>query len=377
LRLTETTAEYAYFTQLGVALFGDNGLLTTLGRLEALGVGCLNESGSLVLGTLVANCDEMSVGALTRYLNELVSERSVFRGLSRLERQGIITKTSGRVRLSAEWEQQFERLLTDADECCPRKRRGDSRRKLEQAANLARLRKGLLTDAERSYLKSQNCVYCDATGLQQQHFPPKKFIEDFTVINNRHFIWPICAHCNDAEKNFIRSLPPIPEIELFSVTSSDTLDSDLLLLYRRESEKEIMRFHEAHMVADRTEAYSAILRCVVLWMSLDVLGLTDESDRYDPRGGYLRDENTLRVPLRLRIREAFQNEPGPVPWLNVTLRLEAEVSEFSYGEFDKSTVRHLVAAHPMKATKPRNTGVGITTTPIIATATTPPRISVT
>jgi DNA-binding PadR family transcriptional regulator len=198
LRLTETTAEYAYFTQLGVALFGDNGLLTTLGRLEALGVGCLNESGSLVLGTLVANCDEMSVGALTRYLNELVSERSVFRGLSRLERQGIITKTSGRVRLSAEWEQQFERLLTDADECCPRKRRGDSRRKLEQAANLARLRKGLLTDAERSYLKSQNCVYCDATGLQQQHFPPKKFIEDFTVINNRHFIWPICAHCNQS-----------------------------------------------------------------------------------------------------------------------------------------------------------------------------------
>jgi hypothetical protein len=80
-------------------------------------------------------------------------------------------------------------------------------------------------------------------------------------------------------------------------------------------------------------------------MSLDVLGLTDESDRYDPRGGYLRDENTLRVPLRLRIREAFQNEPGPVPWLNVTLRLDAEVSEFSYGEFDKSTVRHLVAAH--------------------------------
>ncbi len=36
LRLAETTDEHAYFTQLGVALFGDNGLLTTLGRLEAI-----------------------------------------------------------------------------------------------------------------------------------------------------------------------------------------------------------------------------------------------------------------------------------------------------------------------------------------------------
>jgi len=344
LRLTETTDEYAYFTQLGAALFGDKGLLTAFGRLEALGVGCLNESGSLVLGTLVANCDAMSVGALTRYLNELVSERSIFRALSRLERQGIITKTSGKVRLSADWEQQFGKLLTNADECCPRKRRGDSRRKLEQEANLARLRKGLLTDAERSYLRSQKCVYCDAKGLQQQHFPPKKFIDEFTVINNRHFIWPICAHCNDKEKNFIRSMPSIPEIELISVISSDTLDSDLLLLYRMESERGIMKFHEAHLAADSREASTEILRCMILWMSLDALGLTDESDRYDPRGGYIRYENTLRVPLRLRIREACQTEPSPVPWLHVVLRLDGKTREFSYGEPAPSVIRQLAVA---------------------------------
>lgn len=330
IRLADDTEEHAYFTQLSTALFGVNGLLTAVGRPEALGVGCLNESGSLVLGTLAVGGEEISVSTVIHYLNGLVSNRSVFRVLAVLEREGIVEKSSGVVRLSGCWKQQLGRFMAVTDECCPRKSRGDSRRQAEQQANLARLCKGLLTDAERTYLRSQKCVYCDAEGNQQQHFPPMRFLDSYEVVNNRHLVWPICGVCNGKEKNFIRSLPAMPSVELITVRCSDTAKFDLLALYRDESELGIHRFHGAHLTNDATAAHSEIVRCYTLWKCIEAFGATDETDRYDPCSEYIRCEDTLRVPMRRR-RDEAQFEPGHAPRLTALVRLNGAIAEFSYG----------------------------------------------
>jgi hypothetical protein len=138
-RITDSSGEYLYFTQLSRALFGDEGLITVLGVTEALGVGCLNESGTLVLGTIVASCDQIAVSSITCYLKDYVSSRAVLRNLSLLQRQGIIEKIDGVVRLTPLWQEEFMGFLTANDACCSRKNRADARRKAEQHLGVAQI----------------------------------------------------------------------------------------------------------------------------------------------------------------------------------------------------------------------------------------------
>ena len=336
-RLAEGSVDHLYFSQLSTALFGNGGLLKALGQNEALGFGCLNESGSLVLGTIVANCDQIQVSSITSYLKDYVSSRSVSRSLTLLEREGVIEKTAGVVRLTATWQQAFTDFLGVHDACCPRKSRADIRRKAEQHLNLARLNRGLLTEAEQTFLRNQKCVYCEADGMQQQHFPPRRFLQSYEVINNRHFIWPICHACNDAEKNFIRGLPALPQLEIILVRSSDTEISDLLSLYREESEHGIHRFHKAHRSSNRTAAHEEIVRCHILWKCIEALGATDESDRCDSVDHLTRFGNSLRAPLRPRrihVQDPSKTQPG---WLYAVVRLDNDVREVSFWATTKST----------------------------------------
>jgi hypothetical protein len=333
-RLAEGSGDHLYFSQLSSALFGNGGLMTVLGQNEALGVGCLNESGALVLGTIVANCDQIQVSSITSYLKDYVSSRSVSRSLGLLEREGIIEKSVGVVRLTSTWQQAFTDFLGVHDACCPRKNRADIRRKAEQDLNLARLNRGLLTEAERIFLRNQKCVYCDADGLQQQHFPPRRFLQSYEVINNRHFVWPICHACNDAEKNFIRGLPALPQLELILVRSSDTEISDLLSLYREESEIGIHRFHEAHRSNSRNAAHEEMIRCHILWKCIEALGATDESDRCDPVDHLVRFENTLRAPLRPRRSDTGSPSEDKPAWIRAVVRLDETLCEYSFNKVD-------------------------------------------
>ena len=330
-RLAVPSTEYTYFSQLSKALFNVGGLLAVPGWNEALGVGCLNESGMLVLGTFATNCDPLSTGCLTRYLKDYVSSRSVSRTLRALESAGITQKSLGLNSLTTQWQERFTGLLAASSACCPRKNLGDLRRKSEQQLNLSRLNRGWLTDAERTYLRSQKCVYCDANGVQQQHFPPRRFLADYEIVNNRHFIWPVCQPCNDAEKNFIRSLPRLPRLDFVCVGSSDIQTTDLLALYRMESERSLKIFHSAHLQNNETKAYREVVRCHVLWRCIEVLGATDESDRFDPGHHLLRFEDTLRVPLRLRRSHPAQSIKSVNAWLRAVVQLDGVLVEMSYG----------------------------------------------
>lgn len=330
-RPVEADSEYNYYSRLAEALYSDSGLVTIVGRNEILGSGCLNASGAVVLGALVSKSERMDVCDLKRYLTGLVSSRTISSVLSRLKGLGIVKNRPKSVELTHLWREHLDVFLTSREACCPRQSRGDRRRKAEQAKNLARLNRGLLTGAERTFLKQQKCVYCDADGIQQQHFPPRRFLDDYIVINNKHFIWPICRSCNDAEKNFIRAMPALPSLELLSIRSSDSQQSDLLMLYRDVSEQGIKNFHRAHQSGDLATAHWEVVKTHVLWMCLELRGATDESDRYDSDSA-VAAEDTLRVPLRRKRHFSDNGEARVKTWLTAVVSLDDEVFEFSFRE---------------------------------------------
>lgn len=328
-RLSVPGREFAYYSSLGEALYSDSGLVTALGRNEAFGCGCLNDTGVLVLGTLICNCNAMYAWEITDYLNGLVSSRTVARILSVLQDAQIIDSHSGVIGLCSSWRTSLEGFLASNRACCPRQLRGDKRRKIEQEKNIARLNRGMLTGAERTFLRGQRCVYCNADGIQQQHFPPRRFLDGFEIINNKHFIWPICRSCNDSEKNFIRAIPNLPTLELVNVQSSGTLESDLLLLYREVSEVGIWNFHVAHQNGDLAAAHRAVLYSHTLWKSLEHLGVTNEYDRID-EWNKKSAELTLRIPLRRKRNCAGDYLSRTSAWLTAKVLLNGDIAEFVY-----------------------------------------------
>lgn len=261
------------------SLWGSKGLLKTFPFQTAWGHGCLSPGVILCLATLCALNESISKKSLRRYLSPLIYQSSFDTALRFLKEHHLVFGDAGRLVIAPDWESKVRAWLDTNPKCNERHQKGERRRKAESDANLVRVAKGKLTDAELKQLLALPCVVkgCKSKSEQQEHFPPKKFLKQLDVITNRHFVWSICSRHNRDMADFIKLLDstiPIPPVLLVMRRGSDPMR-----IYSAAVDLEIQKFYatvpnqkgKPVPEEDFEAAQQAIISAIGLWKAIDKL----------------------------------------------------------------------------------------------------------
>jgi len=205
------TTEARALVTMANSLWGSKGLLRAWPYTTAWGFGCMPSGVILCLAVLSQLDESISKKSLKRYLEPLVSTSTFNSSLKFLFRHHLIHSECDRLIVTNDWKYKTELLLESNSACNFRQVTGDARRRAESIENAARIAKGKLSDAELRQLKSLPCVFkgCKRKATQQEHFPPKKYLERLNISTHPRLVWAICKKHNIASSSFIKSMPSV------------------------------------------------------------------------------------------------------------------------------------------------------------------------
>jgi len=301
------TRESDRLCQMTNALFGERGILRRWTYVSAWGYGCIDVSGVLCLATLSVLDEPISKSSLTSYLAPIVSVSSIERCVDKFVELGLIHKSTCGLATTSDWRQKFEAFLDSTPACNERKTKGDNRRRNESAQNAEAVRRGIFTDAEKSQYKRLPCVCCGGKSDQREHFPPKKYLKQLPVYNNRNLVWSICRKCNRSMAEFIKQLPDIPLQKLDEMYLSRK--EDPLVIYRMVANYHLKRFYEAFERGDNEAAVTSIRRVLSLWYTLWHTLRTDERRRVNAPVQPLKRDTIRRAGSTFESQLPLRTDP--------------------------------------------------------------------
>ncbi len=301
--------ESSALVTLSNALWGSGGLLKTFPFQTSWGHGCIPPAVILSIATLRLLDENISKKALRRYLAPLVPESSFTNAMKYIKERKLALDEGGELKIAPDWEARFRMLLETNPKCNQRFEKGEKRRKAESEANRIRVSRGKLTDAELTKLLRRPCVVkgCKRKKHQQEHFPPKKFLEKhFDVVTNPQLVWSICRLHNGQMKGFIARMPSeliIPPNILYIKS-----DGDSRRLYSASANYWIQRFYKACAENDISAGVHAVSMVIGLIKALEGLPQTAQlstcSQKRTPRVKGKRQYSPARSQL------PFHSEQG-------------------------------------------------------------------
>lgn len=205
------TPEARALVTMANSLWGSKGLLRAWPYPTAWGFGCMSSGVILCLAVLSQLDESISKKSLKRYLEPLVSTSTFNSSLKFLIQHHLVYPECGRLMVTSDWKHKIELLLESNSACNFRQVTGDARRRAESMKNAARIAKGKLSDDELRQLKSLHCVFkgCKRKASQQEHFPPKRYLENLDISTHPRLVWAICKKHNSANSSFIKAMPAI------------------------------------------------------------------------------------------------------------------------------------------------------------------------
>lgn len=256
---------------LASALFGIRGLLTDWRYPASLGHGALNASGSLVLAVLTRIRGPVRQNDLFEYLQPLVSRQTAARIIKKAETAGLVRVQDRSISLVPDWESRLQLFLRDCPAGDERLHQGNEQRRLEWDRARQQLRAGCLTDFEVSRLLNRKCVFCQGPSSEQEHFPPRRFLDYHGLSEDRLHLWAVCRTCNSERSAFIRRLP----FRRLTVPCDFRINnlSDVPIIAVVNANHHLTRFNRAFKNGDvrgAVFAIYAVLTMIVLARKLDV-----------------------------------------------------------------------------------------------------------
>jgi hypothetical protein len=263
-------------SDLAESLYGRDGLLSGWKYTASWGHGALNASGTLVLAYLLQSPNQVTTKHIARYLRPLVSPRTVRSALAKLEVIQVVQREQDHVALSPEWESNLYSFLDTCDAGTNRLQRGNERRELERQMAEELYRGTGMSNYDLHMLLKRPCVYCYRhESSQQEHFPPRRFLEFHGVQSDRLHVWAVCGDCNRDRSAFIRSLPlnPIPMPNEWGFEEGANLGTICLAAGNHH----IRRFNDAYESGDKVAAVNAINATIALMRIARMEGLRPSS----------------------------------------------------------------------------------------------------
>ena len=262
-------------SDLANSIYGPNGLLNGWRYTASWGYGALNASGTLVLAYLLQSPNQITTKQIARYLRPLVSPRTVRNMLAKLELIQVVQRELDQVALSPEWESNLYTFLDSCDAGTNRLQRGNERREHERQIAEELYRGTGMSNYDLHMLLKRPCVYCYDESSQQEHFPPRRFLEFHGVQSDRLHVWAVCGDCNRDRSAFIRSLPlnPIPMSDEWAFVEGANLGTICLAA----GNYHIRRFNDAYESGDKVAAVNAINATINLMRIARMEGLRPSS----------------------------------------------------------------------------------------------------
>jgi hypothetical protein len=262
-------------SDLANSLYGPNGLLNGWKYTATWGHGALNASGTLVLAYLLQSPNQVTTKHIARYLRPLVSPRTIRSKLAKLELIHVVQREQDQVALSPEWESNLYSFLDSCDAGTDRLQRGNERREHERQIAVELYRGTGMSNYDLHMLLKRPCVYCYEESSQQEHFPPRRFLEFHGVQSDRLHVWAVCGDCNRDRSAFIRSLPlnEIPKSDEWHFEEGANIGTISLAA----GNYHIRRFNDAYESGDKVAAVNAINATIALMRIARMKGLRPSS----------------------------------------------------------------------------------------------------
>jgi hypothetical protein len=263
-------------SDLAESLYGPNGLLNGWRYTASWGHGALNASGTLVLAYLLKSPSQVTTKHIASGLRPLVNPRTVRSALAKLELIQVVRREQDHVALSPEWESNLYSFLDTCDAGTDRLQRGNERRELERQLAEELYRGTGMSNYDLHMLLKRPCVYCYRhESSQQEHFPPRRFLEFHGVQSDRLHIWAVCGDCNRNRSEFIKSLPlnPLPMSDEWHFNEGANLGTICLAAGNHH----ISRFNDAYESGDKVAAVNAINATINLMRIARMEGLRPSS----------------------------------------------------------------------------------------------------
>lgn len=262
-------------SDLAESLYGRDGLLSGWKYTASWGHGALNASGTLVLAYLLRSPNQVTAKHIANYLRPLVSPRTVRSALAKLEVIQVVRREQDHVALSPVWESNLYSFLDSCDAGTDRLQRGNERREHERQMAAELYRGTGMSNYDLDMLLKRPCVYCYEESSQQEHFPPRRFLEFHGVQSDRLHVWAVCGGCNSDRSAFIRSLPlnPIPMADEWGFNDGVNLGAICLV----SGNYHIRRFNDAYESGDKVAAVNAINATINLMRIARMEGLRPSS----------------------------------------------------------------------------------------------------
>jgi hypothetical protein len=206
--------------------------------------------------------------------------------------------------VTSDWKHKTEILLESNSACNFRQVTGDARRRAESMKNAARIAKGKLSDDELRQLKSLHCVFkgCKRKASQQEHFPPKKYLENLDISTHPRLVWAICKKHNIANSSFIKAMPA--NLPRTPGTLTIYPGADPMRIYCAAANYWLPKFYSA--VSTNNIGVATLAACAVfnLWQDVQEI-MNDGSHQITPwkpghgraKGAYAHLVDNSQLPL--------------------------------------------------------------------------------
>lgn len=284
-------------------IFGDDGLLDGWVPPAAWGRSCLGADDLLILGVLRKVDRPVHISDLKVSLSGWISARPLRNKINRLARgpQLVEVSTDGLVSLRPHWRSALDEWIAVHPACTDQLARRVHKTAMDRMAHRAKIASGHLTDSEEREMKRQPCVFCGKRfpkkDMSLEHWPPRKFMEQFGIPDSIHLVWPMCSKDNDDLGKFIQHrLPPTLEVNRGSVHGVEIHKT--VRVFLAVAEEQQARYFDAYRRKDVEAATRAVERVVQAWLDLaEQRGLSPQSTATIPKrrrrstrgsGNYLR-----------------------------------------------------------------------------------------
>ena len=291
------------WTESAGLIFGDDGLLDGWVPPEAWGRSCLGARGLLVVGLLRKVDRPVSISEVESSLSGWIPARSCRTEIYSLTTapELVEVSTDGLVSLRPTWLSALNEWIAVHPACTDQLARRVHKTEMERMAHRAKIASGRLTDSEEWEMKRQPCVFCGRRfpekDMSLEHWPPRKYMEQFGIPDSIHLVWPMCSKDNDDLGKFIQHrLPPTLEVNRGSVHGVEIHKT--LRVFLAVAEEQQARYFDAYRRKDVEAATRAVERVVQAWLDLaEQRGLSPQSTATIPKrrrrstrgsGNYLR-----------------------------------------------------------------------------------------
>lgn len=287
---------------LAHALYGPNGLLVDWPFPATWGHGALNASGTLILATLLKANQSMDHDFLNRYLRPLMHRSTIKRSVAKLAELNIVHADQKSLCLQLGWQYHLIEFLNSCNAGNARLDWGNEQRNREWRANAHRINDGCLTEAEVMFLRRLPCVYCQESSSEQEHFPPRRFLDHHQIPEDRLHIWAVCQECNNSRSEFIKQLP-FRKLARPREWHFDT-EEDFMIALAVNANFHLERFNRAYRSGDIQAAVNAIyftmnITLIAQEMRVDLVPPSAPPDHLRSRQRYTRwtaADSQLRSP---------------------------------------------------------------------------------